>query len=107
MIKKKKSSLLTIYHPAVSKVTLDIICSTAFAYEADSLHDPHNELALAYEKLIDQQNGRNLAYFIGLVSVIPGLPTFLNSRFGWRVRKLISPIPNVGKVYSIVSHHKS
>ncbi|KAG6877828.1 hypothetical protein C0993_003490 [Termitomyces sp. T159_Od127] len=43
--------------PAVSKVTLDIICQTAFGYKADSLHDPHNELAEAYEELLGLQSG--------------------------------------------------
>lgn len=41
----------------VSKVTLDIICETAFGYKADSLHDPHNELAEAYELLLSLQSG--------------------------------------------------
>ena len=42
---------------AVSKATLDIICSTAFGYTSDSLHNPHNELAEAYEVLTGSQNG--------------------------------------------------
>jgi hypothetical protein len=41
----------------VSKVTLDIICETAFGYKADSLHNPHNELAEAYELLLSLQSG--------------------------------------------------
>ena len=36
----------------MSKVTLDIICDAALGYDADSLHDPHNELAEAYEQLL-------------------------------------------------------
>ncbi|KAG6831755.1 hypothetical protein H0H92_007907 [Tricholoma furcatifolium] len=40
----------------MSKVTLDIICKTAFGYETNSLHDPHNELAEAYEHLISLQS---------------------------------------------------
>jgi hypothetical protein len=42
----------------VSKATLDIICETAFGYKADSLHNPENELAVAYERLLDLQNGK-------------------------------------------------
>jgi hypothetical protein len=42
----------------VSKVTLDIICMAAFGYNSNSLHDPHNELAEAYEELIMMQTGR-------------------------------------------------
>lgn len=45
----------------VSKVTLDIICETAFGYKADSLHNPCNELAEAYELLLGLQSGNNLA----------------------------------------------
>lgn len=41
----------------VSKVTLDIICLTAFGYRTDSLHDPHNELADAYHDLLNLQSG--------------------------------------------------
>lgn len=41
----------------VSKVTLDIICETAFGYKTDSLHNPHNELAEAYESLLNLQTG--------------------------------------------------
>jgi hypothetical protein len=44
--------------PLVSKVTLDIICETAFGYKADSLHNPHNELAEAYELLLSLQSGK-------------------------------------------------
>lgn len=45
----------------VSKATLDIICETAFGYKADSLHNPENELAVAYERLFGLQN-RKLQY---------------------------------------------
>lgn len=41
----------------MGKVTLDIICETAFGYKADSLHDPHNELAESYEQLVGLQSG--------------------------------------------------
>lgn len=47
-------SLITF---VVSKATLDIVCSTAFGYKSDSLHNPHNELAEAYENLISLQDG--------------------------------------------------
>ena len=42
----------------VSKATLDIICETAFGYKTDSLHNPENELAVAYERLLALQNGK-------------------------------------------------
>ena len=43
---------------SVSKATLDIICETAFGYNTDSLHNPENELAVAYERLLGLQNGK-------------------------------------------------
>lgn len=41
----------------VSKVTLDIVCLTAFGYNTDSLHNPDNELADAYHNLLSLQSG--------------------------------------------------
>ncbi|CAA7269376.1 unnamed protein product [Cyclocybe aegerita] len=70
----------------LAKATLDIICATAFGYTTDSLHNPHNELAEAYEKLTSLQTGPNLARFIAVVS-IPGFARFLNSDFAHRHRK--------------------
>jgi hypothetical protein len=49
---------------SVSKVTLDIICETAFGYKTDSLHNPHNELAEAYESLIERQSGKSYLWGI-------------------------------------------
>ncbi|GLB37392.1 putative cytochrome p450 [Lyophyllum shimeji] len=69
----------------MSKVTLDIICETAFGYRTDSLHNPHNELAEAYEKLLNMQSGRNLARFIAIM-VIPGVTRFLQSEWAYRHR---------------------
>lgn len=80
----------------VSKVTLDIICLTAFGYETDSLSNPGNELAEAYHDLVNLQSGKLsylgcdghmlsrlnigkiLALFMALVSV-PGMPSLLGS----------------------------
>ncbi|TFK35848.1 cytochrome P450 [Crucibulum laeve] len=69
----------------MSKVTLDIICETAFGYKSDSLHNPHNELAEAYEELINLQTGPNLARFIGIVS-IPFVPSFIASKWAYNYR---------------------
>ncbi|KAE9410054.1 cytochrome P450 [Gymnopus androsaceus JB14] len=83
---------IEIMYEWMSKVTLDIITITAFGYEADSLHNPDNELAEAYEELISLQTGRNLARFIAILS-IPGVSTFLSSEFAWRHRKTIAKLP--------------
>ncbi|EGO03799.1 hypothetical protein SERLA73DRAFT_69628 [Serpula lacrymans var. lacrymans S7.3] len=76
----------------MSKVTLDIICETAFGYKPDSLHNPHNELAEAYENLIDLQSGPNIARFILLV-IIPGFPYLLASQWGYNHRHWFEKIP--------------
>src|SRR5882762_113661 len=93
-------------HNAVSKVTLDIICATAFGYESNSLTNPHNALTRAYEDLINRQSGMivyspllltsrnsltlhvqgpNLAVFSTLIS-IPGMPTFFASEWSYHLR---------------------
>ena len=54
----------TLTHPLlVSKATLDIISSTAFGYNSNSLHNPHNELAEAYDTLTALQTGAQLFLF--------------------------------------------
>ena len=69
----------------MSKVTLDIICLTAFGYDTDCLHNPENELAAAYHALINLQSGANLARFIAVVSV-PGIIPLLRSEWLYRHR---------------------
>ncbi|KAJ8094400.1 hypothetical protein PM082_010834 [Marasmius tenuissimus] len=78
----------------MSKVTLDIICTVAFGYNADSLHNPHNELAEAYEELISLQSGVNISRFIVVMS-IPGVPRFVNSEWAWKHRKTVAKIPSL------------
>lgn len=90
----------------MSKVTLDIICNTAFAYDSNSLHDPHNDLAFAYEKMIALQSGPNSAWLIGLVS-IPGFTQYIGSKFAWRTRRLLAMIPGFRDLAVVVeSMHK-
>ncbi|KAJ4479334.1 cytochrome P450 [Lentinula aciculospora] len=69
-------------------ITLDIICLTGLRYKADSLYNPRNELAEAYEELISLQTGRNLARFIAILS-IPGMSSLLDSEFAWRHRSYV------------------
>lgn len=45
-----------IYYSA-SRISLDIICATAFDYYPDSVHQPDNELATAYRRLLGLQSG--------------------------------------------------
>ncbi|TFK31568.1 cytochrome P450 [Crucibulum laeve] len=70
----------------MSKATLDIICETAFGYKANSLHNPHNELAESYEKLLSLQSGPNLAKIITIMS-IPGGAHLLASNWAYQHRK--------------------
>ncbi|KAF9458172.1 cytochrome P450 [Collybia nuda] len=85
----------------MSKVTLDIICETAFGYKADSLHDPHNELAEAYELLLSLQSGPNLARLILWMSV-PGVPRLLSSEWGYTHRHWLGKVPFVGPISSLI-----
>lgn len=102
------------YDISVSKVTLDIICETAFGYKADSLHNPHNELAEAYELLLSLQSGMptstevslfcrlihppgaNLAKLITLIS-IPGAPQFFGSDWAYHHRSWLERVPFICK----------
>ena len=98
---------LAFMTPVVSKVTLDIICETAFGYKADSLHDPHNELAAAYEKLIALQSGTSLVDYhmhdtdtcigpnlakLTLLMFIPGMPRLLASEWAYHRRLIFEKI---------------
>lgn len=81
----------------LSKVTLDIICRAAFGYNTDSLHNPDNELADAYHKMLSLQSGKNLAVLILLMS-IPGFPSLMKTewlykrRHWFRAWSLLAPI---------------
>ncbi|KAK7468924.1 hypothetical protein VKT23_003420 [Stygiomarasmius scandens] len=90
----KGKGKIELMYEWMSKVTLDIICLSAFGYETDSLHNPHNELAEAYEELIRLQTGYNLTRFIAILSV-PGVPKLLTSEWAWRNRKVIGKIPSL------------
>lgn len=75
----------------MSKATLDIICKTAFGYHTDSLHNPHNELAEAYEMLLSLQSGPNMARFIFFM-LLPGGAKFFSSNLAYRMRNVFSYI---------------
>lgn len=84
--KPKDGKVIPVYE-WMSKVTLDIICETAFGYRTDSIHNPHNELAEAYESLVNLQSGPNIAKMILMMS-IPGLSALMLSGFGYRHRNV-------------------
>ena len=111
-----------LIHVLVSKITLDIICMAAFGYNSNSLRDPHNELAEAYEQLISLQSGSSypilfptaLPYpstFVGqtitrfiVILSIPGLPTFLQSKWAYDHRDWIAKIPGLSKPLPFTSN---
>ncbi|KAF9005232.1 cytochrome P450 [Cyathus striatus] len=84
-----------------SKVTLDMICEAAFGYKTDSLHNPHNELAVAYENLINLQTGRNVARFIAIVS-IPGAIRFLHSKWAFKYRHIFERMGTLNQLYTLL-----
>ena len=69
----------------LNKVTLDIICKTAFGYDAKTIYNSEDPLAIAYEELLDLQSGENLANLF-LALTVPGMPAFFQSRTAWRLR---------------------
>ncbi|KAE9404290.1 cytochrome P450 [Gymnopus androsaceus JB14] len=86
----------------MSKVTLDIICATSFGYHTDSLHNPHNELAEAYEHLVGLQSGPNIAMLI-LTMVIPGMPRFLQSELAHQYRSLFTHIRILAPLSTLIA----
>ncbi|KAJ7691121.1 cytochrome P450 [Mycena rosella] len=76
----------------MGKVTLDIICDTAFGYKTDSLHNPHNELAVAFEQLLELQSGPNLAKLVAILS-LPFSATLATSEWMYRHRWIIGRLP--------------
>lgn len=80
--------------PTVCKVTLDIICETAFGYKTDCLHNPSNELAVAFESIASLQSGVNLAKLIFVIS-LPGGSRLSRSDFLFRHRLLLRRIPGL------------
>ncbi|KAI0319932.1 cytochrome P450, partial [Amylostereum chailletii] len=85
----------------MSKVTLDIICDTAFGYSSEALTNPRNELTHAYEELINLQSGVNLAKFTFLL-MVPGMPTFLNSRWGHKLRQMWNVSRHTAPIMTLV-----
>ncbi|ESK89408.1 cytochrome p450 [Moniliophthora roreri MCA 2997] len=84
--KPEQGKVMPVYE-WMSKVTLDIICETAFGYKSDSIHNPHNELAVAYEALVNLQSGANIAKLIMAIS-LPGVSSLLLSDFGYKYRNV-------------------
>lgn len=121
MYEWRKSSIFlfrfsTIIQTLVSKVTLDIICETAFGYHADSLNNPHDELAEAYDTLLNLQTGsstccstnpfawlmskiflgQNMFRFV-FAMALPGGPRFLSSDFAYKYRAVFKYTRFFGK----------
>jgi cytochrome P450 len=85
----------------VGKVTLDIICDTAFGYKTDCLHNPANELAVAFEQLLDLQSGDDMARLVAGIS-IPGVAHLLASDWLYRHRALVGKIPTLRNVELLI-----
>ncbi|KAM6504223.1 Cytochrome P450 [Amanita muscaria] len=79
----------------ISKATLDIICQAGFGYRADSLHNPHDELAVSYHNLISSQSGPNLAKLLYLM-FIPGMLKLMRSSWLYERRHWLDIIPFTG-----------
>ncbi|KZT23875.1 cytochrome P450 [Neolentinus lepideus HHB14362 ss-1] len=86
----------------MSKVTLDIICRTAFGYDCNSLTNPDNELAVAYENLLELQSNETNAKLVG-VMILPGGPALLRSEWGYRHRHWFNKIPGLSPVATMLT----
>ncbi|KAJ7915751.1 cytochrome P450 [Mycena leptocephala] len=85
----------------MGKVALDIICDTAFGYKTDCLHNPANELAVAFEQLLDLQSGEDMARLVAGIS-IPGVAHLLASDWLYRHRTLVGKIPTLRNVELLI-----
>ncbi|KZP14082.1 cytochrome P450 [Athelia psychrophila] len=90
----------------MSKATLDIICETAFGYKTDSLHNPHNELAVAYEELVGLQSAYNIAKLLPLI-LTPGLPALMASEWAYNHRHWAAAFPWLKPIATLMQsmHH--
>ncbi|KAJ7596250.1 cytochrome P450 [Mycena floridula] len=57
----------------LGKAALDIISETAFGYKTDSLHNPDNELAMAFHELLSLQSAANMLSLIWIMSLPFGI----------------------------------
>lgn len=104
-----------LFSSTVSKVTLDVICATAFGYHSDSVQSDDNELAEAYHDLLGLQSGAssleftahlsmfrilgvNISMLIALITFIPGFAPFLRSHFAFKYRKYLFPGPRISQL---------
>ncbi|KAF7316493.1 hypothetical protein MIND_00168400 [Mycena indigotica] len=88
-------------YPWAGKLTLDIICDTAFGYKTRSLHDTDNELATAYHQLVSLQSLRNIAQLAAFMS-LPGFAKFTTSEWGYRNRRILRFLPSGGSLELLV-----
>ncbi|KAF8330529.1 cytochrome P450 [Amanita rubescens] len=85
----------------MGKVALDIICDTAFGYKVDSLHNPENELAVAFEKGANLQDVRNMEKF-ALAASIPGFREVLTSSWMHKYCHWFDNIPFTAHLSTLV-----
>ncbi|KAF7325083.1 hypothetical protein MKEN_00551200 [Mycena kentingensis (nom. inval.)] len=83
------SGTIEVY-PWMGKLTLQILCSTAFGYHRDTLRD--DALALAYAQVTAIQSMRTMAGLVALVA-IPGFTALARSEWGYRNRWVFRALP--------------
>ncbi|KAF9055322.1 cytochrome P450 [Hymenopellis radicata] len=83
-LKQDGSDVIHMYD-LLSKVTLDILCETAFGYRSNSICDSSNELSVAYENILRIQTASNMAVFF-LFAHIPGGIWLMSSEWAYQHR---------------------
>ncbi|KAF8914656.1 cytochrome P450 [Mucidula mucida] len=69
----------------LSKVTLNILCETAFGYRLNSICDSSDELSVAYENILRIQTASNMAVFF-LFAHIPGGIWLMSAEWAYQHR---------------------
>ncbi|KAM6492864.1 Cytochrome P450 [Amanita muscaria] len=83
-----KGKIINLYD-YMSKATLDIISLAGFGYDADTLHNPENELAVAYKGRTRVQSGPNVLKLFYSMS-IPGALKFVRSKWLYANRQWLN-----------------
>ncbi|KAJ3576433.1 hypothetical protein NP233_g446 [Leucocoprinus birnbaumii] len=105
-LESPSSGVVLGIHEWMSKASLDMICSSAFSYDANALHNPHSELVVAFRNLEKLQGGLSIRLFLAL-SIIPGFGRFVSTKAAWRLRKMLGLIPFFGNASILVNTTKT
>ncbi|KAI0033619.1 cytochrome P450, partial [Vararia minispora EC-137] len=85
----------------MGRLTLHIICETAFGYPTDSQSTSHSDLMAAYRDMATLQSGSNISKVLAL-EMVPGAPAFLRSEWGAKFHSIFSIFPSTTPASTLV-----